>query len=46
MTRSVIRDKLEERLLRCSSVLAMWEAGSTAFSRADDYSDLDIRAVF
>lgn len=42
MTRSEIRDKLESHLVRCKSVLAMWEAGSTAFGRADDYSDLDI----
>jgi hypothetical protein len=42
MTRIEIRDKLESHLAGCKSVLAMWEAGSTAFGRADDYSDLDI----
>ncbi len=42
MTPNIVRDKLEEHLVRCNSVLAMWEAGSTAFGRADDYSDLDL----
>lgn len=46
MTRGVIRDKLEARLGGSSLVLAMWEAGSTAFSRTDRYSDLDIGVLY
>jgi predicted nucleotidyltransferase len=42
MTRQIVRNKLENHLVRCKSVLAMWEAGSAAFDRIDDYSDLDI----
>jgi predicted nucleotidyltransferase len=42
MTRHIVRNKLENHLVRCKSVLAMWEAGSAAFDRIDDYSDLDI----
>jgi hypothetical protein len=45
MTRKIVRDKLEGHLAQCASVLAMWEAGSTAFGRADDYSDLDIGVI-
>jgi hypothetical protein len=42
MTRQDIRDRLQTRLARCTSVLAAWEAGSAAFGRDDDYSDLDL----
>jgi hypothetical protein len=42
MTRHIIRNKLEDHLVRSTSVLAMWEAGSAAFDRTDSYSDLDI----
>ena len=42
MTRINVRDSLEQHLRRCDSVIAMWEAGSTAFGREDEYSDLDI----
>lgn len=46
MTRGLIRDKLEARLGSSPSVLAVWEAGSTAFSRTDQYSDLDIGILY
>jgi len=42
MTRIDVRNSLEQRLRECDSVLAMWEAGSAAFHRSDEYSDLDI----
>jgi hypothetical protein len=42
MTRSELRAALHDELVKCDSVLAMWEAGSHAFERADEYSDLDI----
>lgn len=42
MTREQLRGALKERLSGCNAVLAMWEAGSAAFDRADDLSDVDI----
>ena len=42
MTRTLVRDTLRDHLAPCPSVLAMWEAGSAAFGRVDDFSDLDI----
>jgi hypothetical protein len=42
MDRAELRGALYERLVRCDDVLAMWEAGSAAFDRADERSDLDI----
>ena len=42
ISRDELRKGLQKRLIACNSVLAMWEAGSAAFNRADEYSDLDI----
>lgn len=42
ITRAQLRSCLRERLHDRESVLAMWEAGSAAFDRADERSDLDI----
>ena len=42
MTRLELRAALREELEKVGSILAMWEAGSHAFERADEYSDLDI----
>jgi hypothetical protein len=42
MTRTVVRDSLRDHLAPCKSLLAMWEAGSAAFGRVDEFSDLDI----
>lgn len=42
MTRQDVRDRLQTYLARCPSVLAVWEAGSAAFDRDDEYSDLDV----
>ena len=42
MIRTLVRDTLRDHLAPCESVLAMWEAGSAAFARVDDFSDLDI----
>jgi hypothetical protein len=42
ITRAELRTCLRERLHACENVLAMWEAGSAAFGRADERSDLDI----
>jgi predicted nucleotidyltransferase len=42
LTREELRGALRERLYSCPDVLAMWEAGSAAFDRADERSDLDI----
>jgi hypothetical protein len=42
MNRIELRDVLEKRLVACDAVLAMWEAGSHAFARTDEFSDLDI----
>ncbi|MBC8109298.1 MAG: hypothetical protein H7Z14_22130 [Anaerolineae bacterium] len=42
MTRQELRGALHDRLTTCDDVLAMWEAGSAAFDRADERSDLDI----
>jgi len=42
MRREELRMALHDRLHACDSVLAMWEAGSAAFDRADEHSDLDI----
>ena len=42
MNRSELRAALRDELVKCDNVLAMWEAGSHAFARADEYSDLDI----
>ena len=42
MTRQALRAALADALARCPAALALWEAGSTAFSRADDHSDLDL----
>jgi len=42
MTRTELREVLREELVGCEFVLAMWEAGSHAFARADEYSDLDV----
>ena len=42
MSRILVRDTLRDHLASCKSVLAMWEAGSAAFGRVDDFSDLDI----
>jgi predicted nucleotidyltransferase len=42
MTRDELRKALHNRLEACDAVLAMWEAGSVAFDRADERSDLDI----
>src|SRR5688572_2088734 len=42
LDRLELRNALHDRLVRCDDVLAMWEAGSAAFDRADERSDLDI----
>jgi hypothetical protein len=42
MTRLELRTALQEELASCDNVLAMWESGSHAFARADEYSDLDV----
>src|SRR5438477_13075402 len=42
MDRQALRAALHDRLLKSDAVLAMWEAGSAAFDRADERSDLDI----
>src|SRR5947207_11403011 len=42
MHHSLVRDALRDHLAPCGSVLAMWEGGSAAFGRTDEYSDLDI----
>lgn len=42
MNRHELRSALHDRLIKCDDVLAMWEAGSAAFNRADERSDLDI----
>jgi hypothetical protein len=42
MTRDELRAALHARLVQCTEVLAMWEAGSAAFDRADERSDLDL----
>src|SRR4051794_15511711 len=42
MTRDRLLAALHERLEACDAVLAMWEAGSAAFDRADERSDIDI----
>ena len=42
MTRLELRRAVQEQLEQCDFVLAMWESGSAAFDRADEYSDLDI----
>src|SRR5688500_18417596 len=42
MTRLELRAALHDELVKHDNVLAMWEAGSHAFARADQYSDLDI----
>jgi predicted nucleotidyltransferase len=42
MTRANVRDRLRERLSACPEVLAAWEAGSAAFGRDDEHSDLDV----
>jgi hypothetical protein len=42
LTRPQLRRVLQSELERLEGVLAMWEAGSHAFDRADDHSDLDI----
>jgi hypothetical protein len=42
MDRLQLRAALREELEKHDAVLAMWEAGSHAFERADEYSDLDI----
>jgi hypothetical protein len=42
MTRDDLRAALHARLAACEDALAMWEAGSAAFNRADERSDLDI----
>src|SRR4051812_10513336 len=42
MNRLELRSALHDRLVNCDDVLAMWEAGSAAFGRADERSDLDI----
>jgi len=42
MDRPELRAALRDQLVACDDVLAMWEAGSAAFGRADERSDLDI----
>ena len=42
MTRHDLRGALADALARCPAALALWEAGSAAFGRADDRSDLDL----
>jgi hypothetical protein len=42
LTRLELRAALNHELGKSSGILAMWEAGSHAFERADEYSDLDI----
>ena len=42
LTRHDLRAVLREKLEKIESILAMWEAGSHAFERVDEYSDLDI----
>ena len=42
MTRLELRDVLRAHLEPRGAVLAMWEAGSHAFARDDEFSDLDI----
>jgi hypothetical protein len=42
LDRLELRNALHDRLVACDDVLAMWEAGSAAFDRADERSDLDI----
>jgi hypothetical protein len=42
MKRLELRDALTNRLMKCDAVLAMWESGSHAFDRVDEFSDLDI----
>jgi hypothetical protein len=46
MTRAVVREKLASHLAGCESVLALWEGGSTAFGRTDQYSDLDLAVLY
>lgn len=41
-TRDEVRTALQEGLVGVPGVLAVWEAGSSAFDRVDAYSDLDI----
>jgi len=45
-TRAVVREKLAAHLAGCESVLALWEGGSTAFDRMDEYSDLDLALLY
>lgn len=42
MNRQELRNALHDRLVKSDDALAMWEAGSAAFNRADERSDLDI----
>jgi hypothetical protein len=42
VTRERLRAALERETSACPEVLAMWEAGSAAFARNDELSDLDI----
>ncbi|MDQ3802402.1 MAG: hypothetical protein M3416_00880 [Acidobacteriota bacterium] len=42
LDRQTLRDALVEVLIANPHVLAVWEAGSAAFERLDEYSDLDI----
>jgi predicted nucleotidyltransferase len=44
-SRDIIRNTLERHARSCRHVLAMWEAGSAAFGRVDDYSDLDVGLI-
>lgn len=45
LTREAILERLAERLRPRADVLALWEAGSTAFGRTDEWSDLDLATV-
>lgn len=45
VTRQVVVDVVQERLRPLDFVLALWEAGSAAFGRVDEWSDVDLMIV-